>query len=60
MRRESGYKCMECGYKFRTVRSAERAAFGDDGCPKCTSTDIDLDVGEGRRALCLPPERRDG
>jgi hypothetical protein len=38
----SGFACMECGYKFRTIASAERAAFGPNGCPKCGGADIDL------------------
>ena len=33
---------MECGHKFRTLKAAERAAFGDAGCPKCGGADIDL------------------
>jgi len=38
----SGFECMECGRKFKTIKAAERAAFGADGCPKCGSSDIDL------------------
>jgi hypothetical protein len=38
----SGFCCQECGHKFRTVKAAEKAAFGDDGCPKCGGSDIDL------------------
>lgn len=38
----SGFACVECGHKFRTVKAAERAAFGDEGCPKCGGSDIDL------------------
>ena len=38
----SGFACMECGHKFKTVKAAEKAAFGDDGCPKCGGSDIDL------------------
>lgn len=37
------FKCMECGRKFRTTRAAEKAAFGNDGCPRCGGSDIDLD-----------------
>lgn len=40
--KKSPFACVECGHKFRTLASAERAAFGDDGCPKCGSSDIDL------------------
>jgi len=38
----SGFQCQECGRKFRTVKAAEKAAFGDRGCPKCGSSDIDF------------------
>jgi hypothetical protein len=34
--------CQECGHKFRTIKAAERAAFGHVGCPTCGSSDIDL------------------
>ena len=36
------FSCQECGHKFKTVKAAERAAFGSRGCPKCGSSDIDL------------------
>ena len=35
------FACMECGHKYRTIKAAERAAFGDRGCPKCGSRDVD-------------------
>ncbi len=38
----SGFACQECGHKFRTIKAAEKAAFGDNGCPKCGGSDIDL------------------
>ena len=38
----SKWVCLECGKKFATARSAERAA--NNGCPKCGGVDIDLDV----------------
>jgi DNA-directed RNA polymerase subunit RPC12/RpoP len=38
----SGFACMECGHKFRTIAAAQKAAFGDNGCPKCGGADIDL------------------
>lgn len=38
----SGFACLECGHKFRTIKAAERAAFGENGCPKCGGSDIDL------------------
>lgn len=39
----SGFACMECGHKFKTVKAAEKASFGDKGCPKCGGSDIDLE-----------------
>jgi hypothetical protein len=33
---------MECGYRFKTVGAAEKASFGEKGCPKCGGSDIDL------------------
>lgn len=46
-----GFKCMECGHKFRTIAAAEKAAFGADGCPKCGGADIqEADTSEyGKR-----------
>lgn len=38
------FACQECGKRF-TVRGAERASFGPDGCPRCGGSDIDLYVG---------------
>ena len=35
------WTCLECGKRFRSVRAAEKAAFGDNGCPRCGSSDID-------------------
>jgi rRNA maturation endonuclease Nob1 len=37
--RWSGFRCMECGKRFRTVQHAEKAAM--DGCPKCGGVDVD-------------------
>ena len=37
------FECLECGRKFKTRRTAERAA--DVGCPKCGGVDIDIDDG---------------
>lgn len=34
------WQCQECGRKFRTVRSAMKAA--SSGCPGCGGVDIDL------------------
>jgi Zn finger protein HypA/HybF involved in hydrogenase expression len=36
------FECRECGKKFFTVAAAERASFGDRGCPKCGGSDIDV------------------
>lgn len=36
------FACQECGKKFYTAESANRAAFGDNGCPKCGGSDIDM------------------
>lgn len=36
------WRCMECWRKFATVKAAERASFGPNGCPKCGGADIDL------------------
>ncbi len=38
------YACLECGRKFYSTRAAEKASFGDDGCPGCGGSDIDLYV----------------
>lgn len=34
--------CLECGKKFHSVKAAEKAAFGDAGCPKCGGADIEV------------------
>lgn len=41
-KRTSGFACQECGHRFKTVKAAERAMFGERGCPKCGGSDIDL------------------
>lgn len=38
----SPFKCAECGHEFGTVEEAERASFGEDGCPSCGGSDIEL------------------
>lgn len=43
----SGFVCLECGHKFKTVRAAERAS--DRGCPNCGGVDVDTDTGEMSR-----------
>lgn len=40
VRHDAGFGCMECGRRFRTVKSAERAQ--SEGCPGCGGSDIDL------------------
>lgn len=40
--KDSGFACMECGYRFKTIKAAEKASFGPDGCPQCGGADIDL------------------
>jgi hypothetical protein len=41
------FQCMECGRKFYTAKAAERASFGDSGCPGCGGSDIDIYVPGG-------------
>lgn len=36
------FHCLECGQKFRTLRAAERASFGPEGCPGCGGSDIEF------------------
>lgn len=38
--RRALFICLECGKKFYTTKSAERAAFGSRGCPGCGGADI--------------------
>lgn len=35
------FVCLECGHKFYYVHAAETAALGD-GCPDCSSSDIEV------------------
>ena len=50
---------MECGYRFRTVAAAQKAAFGNDGCPKCGGADIDLaEAAKGPCVSCLATNAR--
>lgn len=39
--REPLFECRECGRKFYSVKAAEKASFGDEGCPGCGGSDID-------------------
>jgi len=43
MSKQPEFECMECGKKFYTVKTAERASH--NGCPKCGGVDIDIYVG---------------
>ncbi len=36
------FYCQDCGHRFRTVKAAQKAAFGDNGCPRCGSSDVDV------------------
>jgi len=52
------YICLECGKKFKTTRSAEKAV--EDGCPGCGGSDIDIFVAsraELRRREFFEKER---
>lgn len=40
------FACLECGKKFYSARAAEKASFGDSGCPKCGGSDIDVYNGD--------------
>ena len=40
-KREPLFECNECGKKFYTVGAAERASFGNSGCPGCGGSDIE-------------------
>lgn len=46
---DNNWYCQECGYKFKTAKAAERASFGDRGCPKCGGSDIDM--GKPQKSL---------
>ncbi len=51
----SGFACMECGKKFRTVKAAMKAQ--DKGC-SCGGFDIDLDVPVGAPVVADPADYR--
>lgn len=38
------WRCQECGYTFRSAVDAEKAAFGDRGCPNCGGVDVDMSL----------------
>lgn len=44
MRKVPLFKCQECGRLFYTVKAAQAASFGDNGCPGCHGSDIDVYV----------------
>jgi hypothetical protein len=44
-KKEPLFMCQECKKEFYTVKAAERASFGDGGCPGCGGSDIDVYVG---------------
>jgi predicted nucleic acid-binding Zn-ribbon protein len=52
------FKCQECGRKFRTVKSAEKAS--NNGCPGCGGVDIDLDTDAPVRPTLVPAAHRAG
>lgn len=39
-KRQPLFECLECHRKFYTAKAADRAAFGDNGCPGCGGSDI--------------------
>jgi len=41
MAKKAIFKCLECGKKLSTVKDAEKASFGDNGCPGCGGSNID-------------------
>lgn len=41
MAKQALFKCQECSHKFYTLKTAEKAIYGTEGCPKCGGTDID-------------------
>ena len=49
------WRCQECGYTFRSVKTAEKASFGDDGCPGCGGSDIDMSLPVGTPAPTPAP-----
>ena len=46
----SGFRCMECGHKFRTISSATHAS--SKGCPKCGGCDVDQPTTYARSCSC--------
>lgn len=55
---ENGWQCLECGKKFASAAAAEKAAFGDNGCPKCGGSDIDDVPDEKKNAITPEQEKR--
>ena len=57
-KKEPLFECQECNHKFYTVKSAERASFGESGCPGCGGTDIDVYVGSLRKDPVIKTKKR--
>lgn len=56
MKQPKDFQCLECG-KYLTLKQAERAMYGDKGCPKCGGTDIDAAANHPQPSfLDLAPE----
>lgn len=47
MKKRALFECQECGRKFYSVAAAEKAMFGDTGCPGCGGSDIDESSDRG-------------
>ena len=48
---EKPWMCQECGRRM-TAKAAEKASFGDEGCPGCGGSDIDLAPSASIRIDC--------
>jgi len=51
-KRDPLFACVECGKKFYSAKAAEKAAYGDSGCPGCGGSDIDLNTSASEVAHC--------
>jgi hypothetical protein len=49
--KEPLFECQECGKKYYTEKAAERAMFGNSGCPGCGGSDIDTYVGKKGKGI---------
>ena len=54
------WMCLECEHIFHSVKAAERAAFGNEGCPKCGSADIDMCAAKDKVRINQSAERERG